>query len=235
MVIRSYQLYQLLTKKEMSLKDWLTLIHPAIAIILVYPLLGIAVNFAWQTRQRRLQTTAGKSKIPPVVGREHLQIGKWLSGIVVLVTLLGLAYPLIYKNILEKQLFRNQPGQFIFILLMFAATIASLVLLYRGRQKTWRGIFATLTGMGLVVLGSQEGVWRLTSHWYWSHFYYGITASMLMIFSLATVEDIYRDKSNRWRYLHTILNCFAVLLFLGQGITGVRDLFEIGLWTQPPA
>ena len=49
-----------------------------------------------------------------------------------------------------------------------------------------------------------------------------------MIFSLAIVKDIYKDKSNRWRNAHIILNCFALLLFMGQGITGARDLLEIG-------
>ncbi len=37
---------------------------------------AVVVNFAWQTRQRRLQILAGsKSKIPPVVGGEHKQLG----------------------------------------------------------------------------------------------------------------------------------------------------------------
>ncbi len=43
----------------MQLADFLGLIHPAIAVIFVFPLIGTVVNFAWQTRQRRLQTLAG--------------------------------------------------------------------------------------------------------------------------------------------------------------------------------
>ena len=65
----------------MAISDWLGLLHPAIAVFFVFPLIGMVVNFAWQTRQRRLQTvTDGKSKIPPVVGREHVNIGRWLTG-----------------------------------------------------------------------------------------------------------------------------------------------------------
>ncbi|MEH2444537.1 MAG: DUF4079 domain-containing protein [Nostoc sp.] len=114
----------------MQLTDFLGLLHPVIAIIFVFPLIGTVVNFAWQTRQRRLQILAGsKSKIP------H---------------------------------------------------------------------------------------------------YIGITAALLMIFSLAIVQDIYQDKSNRWRIVHTILNCIALLLFIGQGMTGTRDLLEIPLsWQEP--
>ena len=113
--------------------------------------------------------------------------------------------------------------------MMFGLTITSLVILLRARQKHWRGIFATLTGLGLIVLGSQDGVFRRTNEWYWSHYYFGILIAMLMIFSLAIIEDIYQDRSNRWRYVHIILNCLALLLFLGQDITGVRDILEIGI------
>ena len=219
----------------MSAEQFTLLIHPFIAVIFVFPLIGIVSNFAWQTRQRRLQIKGGnKSKIPPVVGRDHVRIGKWLTGAVVGVTLIGLAHPIISKNILGKQLWQNNLFQLIFMILIFLFTIACLVLLYRARPRLWRGIFATLTGMGVVILGCQEGIFRRTNEWYWSHYYYGIAAALLMIFSLGIIDEIYRDKSNLWRNIHVILNCFALLLFIGQGITGVRDLFEIGLWTPPP-
>jgi len=218
----------------MGIADFLGLLHPAIAVIFVFPLIGNVVNFAWQTRQRRLQSlTAGKSKIPPIVGNEHKRLGDWLASAVVGLTLVGLAYP-IGKNILKKQLWNTASFQVIFILLMFAASVASLVLLYQSRQKLWRGIFATLTGTGLVILGCQDGVYRRTNEWYWSHYYIGIAAALLMIFSLAIVQDIYQDKSHRWRIFHTVLNCVALLLFIGQGLTGTRDLLEIPLsWQEP--
>jgi hypothetical protein len=217
----------------METSDLIALIHPAIAVTVVFPLIGMVVNFAWQTRQRRLQTAGdGKSKIPPVVGREHVNLGRWLTGAVVGVTLIALAYSIGFKSIVEKQLWSKNPSQVIFIVLMFAATISSLVFLYRARETHWRGIFATLTGMGLVVLGCQDGVFRRTNEWYWSHYYIGITAALLMVFSLAIIEDIYKDRSNRWRNIHIILNCTALLLFIGQGMTGSRDLLEIPLSWQ---
>lgn len=217
-----------------ELADYLAIIHPAIAVFFVFPLIGIVTNFAWSTRQRRLQTTGGgKSKIPPVVGSEHRKLGYWLSGAVVGVTLVGLSYP-IGKYIIKHHVWNENPFQVIFIVLILAATIASLVLLYRGRQPMWRGIFATLTGAGIVILGFQKGVYRRDNEWYWSHLYIGTTAALLMIFSLAIIEDIYKDRSNRWRIVHTVLNCLALLLFLGQGLTGTRDLLEIPLsWQEP--
>ncbi|MDP8963264.1 MAG: DUF4079 domain-containing protein [Cyanobacteriota bacterium] len=216
----------------METNDLIALIHPASAVTVVFPLIGMVVNFAWQTRQRRQQTARdGKSPIPPVVGREHVNLGRWLTGGVVGVALIGLAYP-IFKNILSKEVWNTNPSQVVFIVLMFAATIASLMLLYRTRERHWRGIFASLTGMGLIVLGCQDGVFRRTDEWYWSHYYIGIAAALIMVFSLAIIEDIYKDPSNRWRYVHIILNCFALLLFLGQGMTGTRDLLEIPLSWQ---
>lgn len=218
----------------MELVDYLALLHPFLAVVVVFPTIGIVLNMAWQTRSRRLQKThGGNSKIPAVVGREHVKYGQILTGTVVGVTLIALAYSIFVKNIVKNQLWANDPFQVIFIVILLAATIASLVFLYQARSKLWRGVFATLTGMGLVVLGCQEGVFRRTYEWQISHYYYGIAASLLMVFSLAIVNEIYQDRSQRWRLIHTLLNCFALLLFIGQGFTGARDLLEIPLsWQQ---
>jgi hypothetical protein len=90
-----------------------------------------------------------------------------------------------------------------------------------------------LTGMGLIILGCQPEIYRRDNEWFVSHYYYGITAALLMIFSVAIVQDIYQDRQNRWRTVHIILNCLALLLFIGQGMTGARDLLEIPLpWQE---
>jgi MFS family permease len=216
----------------MELKDTLALLHPAIAVAIVFPLIGIVVNFAWQTRQRRLQTRSGeKTKIPPIVGQEHLQLGQKLTGAVVGITLLGLDYA-IFSKMSEQQVWTKEPFRFFFVIAISIATIASLVFLYLAKTKLWRAIFATLTGMGLILLGCQPEVYRRGNEWYISHYYYGITAALLMIFSLAIVRDIYSDRTNRWRTVHIVLNCIALLLFVGQGFTGTRDLLEIPLGWQ---
>lgn len=216
----------------MELKDVILLLHPAIAVIVVFPLIGIVVNRALQVRQRRLQTaTDGKSKIPPVVGQEHVKLGRWLTGSVVGIVLLALAFD-IFSNILEKQVWTKTPFQVILVALFFVATIASLALLYKAGDRKWRAIFATLSGMALVVLGCQDGIYRKTDQWYFSHYYYGITAALLMIFSLAILPDIYKDKTNRWRKIHIALNTLALLLFLGQAITGPLGLLEVPLSWQ---
>ena len=219
----------------MQIKDFLFLIHPAIAVTVVFPAIGIVVNFAWKTRQRRLENKARKvtSKIPSSVGLEHAKTGRFLAGAVVILTLIGLAYP-IFEHIFSKQVWMKAPLQVSFIMLVFLDTIGCLILLYRSPKKVWRAVFATLTGAGLVIIGCQDGIFRRTQEWYWSHYYIGITVALLMIFSLAIQPDIYQDKFNRWRIVHIILNSFALLLFIGQGITGTRDLLEIPLSWQKP-
>lgn len=216
----------------MELQDTLALLHPAIAIIVVFPLIGIVMNRALLTRQRRLEVVDGqKSKIPPVVGSEHVAIGNWLSRSVVGVALLGMAYP-IFSKMLSNDTLSKEPFRLLFVVAIFLLTIASFTLLFKAKVKMWRGIFATLTGMGLIILGFQPEIFRRDNEWFISHYYYGIVAALLMVFSVAIVQDIYQDKTNRWRKAHIILNCFALLLFLGQGVTGARDLLEIPLHWQ---
>jgi hypothetical protein len=218
----------------MSANDLFLLLHPFLAVVVVFPMLGTIVRMAWQTRERRLKTAAGeKSKIPATVGKDHVQMGRWLGGSVVALCLIGLAHPIASK-MLEHQAWRTESFRVIFVAMMFMATSLSLFFLYRANQKIWRGTFATLTVMGLMIIGSQPEVFRREFEWYISHYYYGIIAAMLMIFSLAIVPEIYQDRSHRWRNVHIILNCLALLLFVGQGFTGVRDLLEIPISWQKP-
>jgi Protein of unknown function (DUF4079) len=216
--------------KIMTLTDWLRIAHPALAVVTIYPLLGIVMYFAWQTRQRRLQTKAGtKSSIAPTTGLEHVTLGRWLTGAAVSIALLGLVHP-IFKTIAKNQVWTKAPEQAIFIILMFAATISSLALLYRAKSKIWRMVFAALTSMGLIVLGLQDGVFRRLDEWFLSHYFYGTVVAVLMIISLTILPEIYRHLS--WRKMHITLNTIALVLFLSQGVTGARDLLEIPLSWQ---
>jgi hypothetical protein len=218
----------------MALNDWFLLIHPTIAIITVLPLLGIVLYQASLTRMRRLSVKAGQpSAIPATSGAAHVQIGRWLSMTVVIVTLLGLSQP-IFSKLLVPEVWQKSPLRVVELALIVLFTGGSLICLDRTATPIWRGTFATLTGMGLSILGLQPEIFRRDAQWYQSHYYFGMLAAMLMIFSLTIVQNIYRDRSNRWRNVHIILNSFAVLLFIGQGVTGTRDLLEIPpTWQKP--
>jgi Protein of unknown function (DUF4079) len=214
----------------MTFTDWLRIAHPVLAVAIIYPLIGIVMYFAWKTRQRRLQTKTGvKSNIAPTAGLEHVKLGRLLTGAAMGIALLGLVHP-IFKTIIKNQVWAKTPGQVVFIVLMFIATISSLIFLYRAKSQVWRATFAALTSMGLILLGLQEGVFRRTDEWFVSHYYYGTAVAILMVVSLAILPEIYRHLT--WRRLHITLNTIALLLFLGQGVTGVRDLLEIPLSWQ---
>jgi hypothetical protein len=93
----------------MEFKDFLALLHPILAVAIVFPMLGVVLNMGWQTMQRRKQIAIDtKSKIPPVVGPEHVKAGRILSGSVVGVTLLGLAYP-IFEHIWSNRFGAKTP------------------------------------------------------------------------------------------------------------------------------
>jgi hypothetical protein len=217
----------------MNTTDILRLVHPAIAVFYVFPLIGIATYFALQTRQRRLAAANKvKTKIPPVVGQEHVKIGRWLAASVVGIALLGMAHPLI-KTLIRNNVWAERPFQGVFIVAMYVLTIAALVFLYRAKTPLWRGSFAALSSMGVIILGCQDGIFRRTNEWYISHYYYGIAAAVLMIISVAILPEIYKSKA--WRRSHIALNMVALLLFVGMGMTGTRDLLEIPLSWQEPA
>jgi MFS family permease len=218
----------------MEIRDVILLLHPVIAIVVVFPLIGIVAHRAMQTRQRRLQTKNGeKSKIPPVVGQEHVQIGRWLAVSVVSIVLIAFAND-IFGNIITKNIWGQEPFKVLLIGITFLIAIGSFILLYRASDRLWRVVFATLSGISLVILGSQDGIYRNAEHWYLSHYYYGVTAALLIIFSMAILQEIYKDRSNRWRNVHIIVNCIALLIFIMQGYTGAVSLLEIPLHWQKP-
>jgi hypothetical protein len=218
----------------MALSDWFMLIHPTIAIVIVFPVLGIVLYQAWLTRTRRLALKEGqKSPIPPTSGTEHVRLGRVLSAAVVIVALIGLADPIFSKMLMNDAL-QKTPFRVVSLALIVILTGLSLLFLDRATTKLWRGTFAILTGMGLGILGLQPEIYRRDFEWYASHYYLGMMAAMLMIFSLTIVQDIYRDRTQRWRKVHIILNSVATLLFLAQGFTGSRDLLEIPLSWQKP-
>ena len=165
------------------------------------------------------------------MGQEHVRIGQWLTAAVVGIELLGITRPLV-DHIITKNVWSKEPTKVVLIALLYGVTISSLVMLYRSSTRLFRALFATLTGAGVVVLSLQDGIYRRAEEWYLSHLYFGIVVTLLMIFALAILPEIYKDRSNRWRNVHIVMNSIALILFLGQGMTGTRDLLEIPLSWQ---
>ncbi|MGA7932461.1 MAG: DUF4079 domain-containing protein, partial [Kovacikia sp.] len=115
----------------MELNDVILLLHPVIAVIVVFPLLGVVVNRALQVRQRRL--AGSQNKIPAGVGQEHVQLGRLLTGSVVGLVLLALANDVL-GNIIQNDIWTQEPFKVALIGMMFGAAIASLILLYQAKS-----------------------------------------------------------------------------------------------------
>jgi hypothetical protein len=204
--------------------DWLWLLHPAFAVVLVYPLLGMVLRLAQQTRDRRLN----QSKLPPTVGRDHAGLGKWLAASVVAIVLIALAVVIGTKHPFGA--FEGGPFRLLLLSLVLSGSVLALVALWRVKQPLYRASFALLCWAGVLALGLQPEVFRLSDNpftlaFWQSHFWGGAGLTGLMLFSVACRPEIH--KHLRWRRLHVSANVLAALIFLAQGISGPRDLLEI--------
>ena len=111
----------------------------------------------------------------------------------------------------------------------------SLLALCRCKRPGLRLAFSLITWAGVLGLGAQPEVWRLSDNpltpaFWQSHYWAGVGVTGLMLFSLGARAEILRDI--RIRRLHVTANVLAALLFLTQGLTGTRDLLEIPLSWQ---
>ncbi|MEB3264514.1 MAG: DUF4079 family protein [Synechococcus sp.] len=216
----------------MQTVDWLWLLHPALAVVVVYPLVGMVVRLAQQTRQRQLQ----QAKTPPTSGRDHADLGRWLAAAVLGIELIALVVVIGTKVFSPGA--TPDPLRLALLLLVLAGTVAAFLLLWRAKAAPFRASFALLCWAGLIGLGLQPEVWRVSDNplegaFWQSHFWGGIGLTGLLLFAVAARPEILR--SLRWRRLHLTASALAALALLAQGISGPRDLLEIPLSWQKPA
>lgn len=213
----------------MATVDWLWILHPVLAVVLIYPLAGVVIRLAMQTRSRRLKT----AKLPPTVGRDHSDLGRWLAAGVVWLVIVALIVAIATHAPLSQ--FQGGFPRAFTLLLVLIGSLLSLWALWFAKAPAFRLAFALLTWAGVLGLGAQPEVWRLSddpfSSGFWqSHYWSGVGLVGLMLFSLGARPEILRDL--RLRRLHVTANVLAALLFVAQGITGTRDLLEIPLSWQ---
>ena len=127
------------------------------------------------------------------------------------------------------------PSQLLIVLL---GTGASLVALWRSKAAALRLSFSLITWVGVLTLGAQPEVWRLSdnplSPEFWqSHYWAGVAVTGLMLFSLAARPEIRAGPSPAPTACHGV--GVGGVAFCDAGHHRTRDLLEIPLSWQKPA
>lgn len=222
----------------MTAIDWLGLLHPVLVILFVYPVAGATVRLGILVRERRL----GISRQPDLVPLEHADHGAWVAVGVVTSVLIALVYSLFSPAAAAPAAGVAAAGvaaagRPLLLLLTAGGTLAALLGLLRARRPLLRAGFCWITWAGLLALGSQPEIWRVsdnpfTAGFWSSHYWSGVLLCGLLLATTAARPEISRRPA--WRRLHLGLNLLLMLLLVVQAITGSRDLLEIPLRWQKP-
>lgn len=214
--------------------DWFSLLHPVLVILFVYPVVGATIRLGILVREKRL----GITKQPAPVPREHADHGRWVTVGVVVAVLIALVYGFLSKAVAPGATFAGGMPRLASLLLAAAGTLAALLALLAVKRPSLRATFTLLTWAGLLGLGAQPEIWRVSDNpfgpAFWSsHYWSGVLLTGLFLLNLAARPEISRRMG--WRRLHVASNVLILVLLAVQAITGSRDLLEIPLSWQGPA
>ena len=217
----------------MTALDWLALLHPVLIILFVYPVIGATIRLGILVREKRL----GITRQPDLVPVEHAAHGAWVTGGVVMAVLIALLYSF-FAHAWGAGAVSGGLPRLLLLGMVAAGTLVALLALLRVRRAALRASFALLCWAGLLGLGSQPEIWRLSdnplSAGFWgSHYWSGVLLTGLLLFTTAARPEITRMP--RLRRLHLLLNLLVMVLLAVQAITGSRDLLQMPLSWQTPA
>ena len=220
-----------LTPQPLSALQWLSLLHPLLMVLFVYPVIGATIRIGIHVRERRL----GQYPLPASVGPEHLDHGRWLTTAMVLAVLLALGWSFLHAGAWGTGAIGTVPGvnwpiRPLALALGAAAALASCLALWRVKRPWLRACFALTCWLALLGLGLQPEVPRWSDNpldvTFWrSHFWGGWLLSGLLLFAMAAAPEI-RSRP-LLRRLHLAANVLVALLMAVQAITGCRDLLQL--------
>jgi hypothetical protein len=225
-----------LTPQPLSALQWLSLLHPLLMVLFVYPVIGATIRIGIHVRERRL----GQYPLPASVGPEHLDHGRWLTTAMVLAVLLALGWSFLHAGAWGTGAIStaaigtvpgaNWPIRPLALALGAGAALASCLALWRVKRPWLRACFALTCWLALLGLGLQPEVPRWSDNpldvTFWrSHFWGGWLLSGLLLFAMAAAPEI-RSRP-LLRRLHLAANVLVALLMAVQAITGCRDLLQL--------
>ena len=206
----------------MTALDWLALLHPALMILFVYPVVGATIRLGILVRERRLEI----NPLPPTVPVEHTDHGRWVTTGTVVAVLIALLW-----SFLERQgaglPVAGGNERLLRLLALGGISLAACLALWRLRRPGRRAVAALVAWGGLLLLGLQPEVWRLADSplqpAFWaSHFWSGWLLIGLLLFAMAAAPEIAHRPA--LRRLHVAAAFLMAVLLAVQAITGCRDL-----------
>lgn len=217
-----------LTDRALTADDWLLLLHPALMILFVYPVVGATIRLGILVRERRLDLNPIAATVPA----EHVDHGRWVTSGAVLASLLALA-----ANLMRTRASGGIAGGTAggggsaSMVALVALTLAGCLALWRVRGARARAFCALLSAAGLAFLAVQPPLWfQGVSPWtrlWGSHTWGGLLLVSLLLFAMAAAPEIRSRPA--WRQLHTAAAFLTALLLAVQAISGSRDLMVLGL------
>jgi len=230
-----------LASPPLSALQWLSLLHPLLMVLFVYPVIGATIRIGIHVRERRL----GQYPLPASVGPEHLDHGRWLTTAMVLAVLLALGWSFLHAgstgtgamgpgatatSAISTVPGADWPKRPLALALGAAAALASCLALWRVKRPWLRACFTLTCWLALLGLGLQPEVPRWSDNpldWtFWrSHFWGGWLLCGLLLFAMAAAPEI-RSRP-LLRRLHLAANVLVALLMAVQAITGCRDLLQL--------
>ena len=124
----------------------------------------------------RSEKRLGITKQPAPVPREHADHGRWLTAGVVVAVLVALLYSFLSKAVAPGAAFVGGLPRLASLMLVAAGTLGALLALLVVKQPLLRASFTLLTWAGLLGLGAQPEIWRLSdnpfSAAFWSSHYW---------------------------------------------------------------
>lgn len=207
---------------EMGDTPWFSLLHPVLIILFVYPVVGATIRLGTLARERRLDI----NPLPPTVGVEHADHGRWVTTGVVVAVLIAMAATFVTGGE------RGNGGPALPLLLAGAGCLMSCLALWRAKGPWLRAGFALICWLGLLTLGSQPALWHrgrspFDGAVWGSHYWSGILLCGLLLFAMAAAPEIL--GSPRMRRLHVGAAFLTALLLAVQAISGTRDLLAMAL------
>jgi len=133
----------------MALVDWIWIVHPVLAVVLIYPLTGIVIRLAMQTRSRRLKT----AKPPPTVGRDHSDLGRWLAAGVVGIVIVALIVAIATHAPLDQ--FQGGFQRACTLLLVLVGTLLSVWALWIAKAPGLRRLHVTANVLAALLFVAQ--------------------------------------------------------------------------------